>query len=225
MRHPVVLDRVVKYYEEGPTRRSVLNQASAEIFPGSFVVIKGRSGCGKTTLLNLIAGLDLPNSGDIHLGGKIINEMDERSRTLYRRRHCGFVFQFFNLIPTLNIRENLSISLDLNRFTNEAKQNRIKELLEFVGLEDRAESFPDQLSGGEQQRCAICRALAHNPSLMLADEPTGNLDAKTETVVLDLLESLPRQSANTLLIATHSDLVAERADRVLLIEDGELTER
>jgi putative ABC transport system ATP-binding protein len=219
----VVLEDLDKYYMEGATRRKVLSGAVARIERGTIVAVRGRSGSGKTTLLNLIAGLDLPDGGSVRVGGHGIDTMDDRARTLFRRRHCGFVFQFFNLVPTLTVRENIMIGLELNAFDDETKGSRTRDLLAAIGLADRRDSFPDQLSGGEQQRVALARALAHEPGLLLADEPTGNLDAATELAVLDLIGRLPRERGTTVIIATHSELVAAHADRVLAIDSGVLT--
>jgi putative ABC transport system ATP-binding protein len=220
----VVLENLEKYYTEGTARRTVLSRASAKIERGSFTAIRGRSGSGKTTLLNLIAGLDLPDSGVVRIDGHDIQAMDDRSRTLFRRRHCGFVFQFFNLVPTLTVLEIVLIGLELNDVEAGARDRRSRELLDAIRLPDRAGSFPDQLSGGEQQRVALARALAHEPGLLLADEPTGNLDADSELEVLELLRRLPEQRNTTVIVATHSELVAGHADRVLSINAGVLTD-
>lgn len=223
MTEHVVLEQVDKRYTEGSTRRTVLSRASGRIERGTLVAVQGRSGSGKTTLLNLIGGLDVPDHGVIRVAGEALEAMDDRSRTLFRRRHCGFVFQFFNLVPTLTVQENATIGLDLNGFDEATKQSRGQALLQTVGLTDRGHSFPDQLSGGEQQRVALIRALAHEPGLLLADEPTGNLDAATELEMLELIARLPREQNTTVLLATHSDLVAGYADRVLTIDAGVLT--
>jgi len=220
----VVLEDVEKHYAEGTTRRRVLARAGARIDKGSITAVRGRSGSGKTTLLNLIAGLDLPDAGAVRIGEAAIHAMTDHERTLFRRRHCGFVFQFFNLIPTLTARENILIGLELNGFDETTRAQRPGELLAEVGLADRADSFPEQLSGGEQQRVALIRALAHEPGLLLADEPTGNLDADTELEMLDLVRNLPRERRTTVIIATHSELVAGYADRVLSIESGVLAD-
>lgn len=220
----VELEEVYKHYEEGAARRNVLSRASAKIERGSFVAFQGRSGSGKTTLLNLVAGLDVPDGGVVRVDGRDIQGMDDRARTLFRRRHCGFVFQFFNLIPTLTALENVLVSLELNNIDVDTRIRRSRELLEAVRLWDRAGSFPDQLSGGEQQRVALARALAHEPGLLLADEPTGNLDAESELEVLDLIRRLPGETGATIIVATHSELVAESADRVLAISAGVLTD-
>ncbi len=219
----LVLEDVDKYYAEGGARRRVLAHAGARIDRGSITAIQGRSGSGKTTLLNLIAGLDVPDAGIIRVDGQAIHTMNDHARTLFRRRRCGFVFQFFNLVPTLTVRENILIGLELNGFDATTRARRPGELLAEVGLADRGDSFPDQLSGGEQQRVALVRALAHEPGLLLADEPTGNLDAQTELEMLDLVRRLPREHGTTVVMATHSELVAGYADRVLFIESGVLS--
>lgn len=219
----VLLSGVSKCFQEGSGERAVLEGIDATIAPGEFVAVQGRSGSGKTTLLNLIAGLDVPDTGEVFVDGQAINRMSDRERTLFRRRQLGFVFQFFNLIPTLTVRENLRFSLDLNRIGEKEANAIIVSLLGKMGLGDRADSFPDRLSGGEQQRVAIARALAHGPRLVLADEPTGNLDQESEAEVLELLDELPRRQGATLLVATHSNEIARGADRVLSIRDGRLT--
>jgi len=220
----VVLQDLDKYYVEGKARRCVLSRAGACIDRGTIVAIRGRSGSGKTTILNLVAGLDLPDAGSVRIDDHEIQAMDDRARTLFRRRHCGFVFQFFNLVPTLTAQENVMISLELNGISGSAAEARVRELLDSVGLADRGASFPDQLSGGEQQRIALVRALAHEPGLLLADEPTGNLDADTELEILDLIAGLPASNDTTVILATHSDLVAGYADRVLTIDGGNLSD-
>jgi len=220
----VVLQNVDKSFKEGGATRRVLADASVTIERGAIVALQGRSGSGKTTLLNLIAGLDLADAGAVRIDGEDIQAMNDRERTLLRRRRCGFVFQFFNLVPTLTARENILISLELNGFAAATAARRAAALLDAVGLAGRGGSFPDQLSGGEQQRIALARALAHQPGLLLADEPTGNLDAATELEVLALLRALPRQHDTTVLIATHSELVAGYADRTLTLDGGGLAE-
>lgn len=220
----VVLEDIEKFYSEGAARREVLARAGTRVEQGGITAIRGRSGSGKTTLLNLIAGLDVPDAGTVRVAGEDIHAMSDHARTLFRRRHCGFVFQFFNLVPTLTARENVLIGLELNGFDEAARAQRPGELLASVGLGDRADSFPDQLSGGEQQRVALARALAHEPGLLLADEPTGNLDAETELAMLELIRRLPGERGTTVIIATHSDLVAGYADRVLSIESGVLAD-
>jgi len=215
----VRLDHVTKDYTEGRELRHVLKDASLEVGEGEFVAIRGRSGSGKSTVLNLVAGIDQPSSGEIYLAGKALSRLGAHERTLLRRDHIGFVFQFFNLIPTLRVLENVMLPAELSG-RDEAR--RAAELLERVGLADRASSFPDRLSGGEQQRVAIARALVCDPRLVLADEPTGNLDDATGATVMGLLDALTRRAGKTLLLATHSREVAALADRVLTIEGGRL---
>ena len=215
----VRLDRVTKDYSEGRELRHVLKEASLEVGEGEFVAIRGRSGSGKSTVLNLVAGIDQPSSGEIYLAGRALSRLGAHERTLLRRDHIGFVFQFFNLIPTLRVLENVLLPAELSG-RDEAR--RAAELLERVGLADRASSFPDRLSGGEQQRVAIARALVCDPRLVLADEPTGNLDDATGATVMGLLDALTRRAGKTLLLATHSREVAALADRVVTIEGGRL---
>ena len=218
----IELRDVTKSYLEGGTRHVVLAGVDARFDEGEIVPLLGRSGSGKSTLLNLIAGIDLPDSGDVLVDGAAINSMGDRDRTLYRRR-VGFVFQFFNLIPTLTVEENLLLPLELTRGRLDSDdRRRAAELLERVSLADRGATFPDRLSGGEQQRVALARALVHQPRLLLADEPTGNLDQDTGAAVLALMESLCRRDGLTLIMATHSREVAAVADRVLQVEHGKL---
>lgn len=218
------LRRVTKIYQEGSEEHVVLREADLVIAAGERVVLLGRSGSGKSTLLNLLSGIDLPTSGEVLLHGEDLVRLSERERTLKRRHEIGFVFQFFNLIPTLNVEENLLLPLELAGRSGDAERERALELLDFVGLGNRRRSFPDVLSGGEQQRVAIARALAHDPLLLLADEPTGNLDVETADQVLELLEKAIRETGKTMIMATHSREVAELADRVLRVEDGHLVE-
>jgi len=215
----IVLKDVSKTYAEGRSARVVLEAVSLQVDAGEFVAVQGSSGSGKSTLLSIIAGLDLPDSGFVEIEGRRINTMGERERTLYRRESIGFVFQFFSLIPTLTVSENIGLGLELNNREKEI-DTRVKYLLDKISLADRRNSYPDRLSGGEQQRVAIARAIAHSPTLVLADEPTGNLDEETESNILDLLKQLNDLQGTTLLVATHSADVAARADRVLQI--GEL---
>jgi putative ABC transport system ATP-binding protein len=207
-------------YQEGGRLRTVLNGLDIEIKQGECVALLGRSGCGKSTLLNLISGIDQADAGEIYINGLNLTGMSENERTLFRRRHIGFVYQFFNLIPTLTVEENLLLPLELNGLDKSAAL----ELLSAVDLSDRRATFPDRLSGGEQQRVAIARALVHNPLLVLADEPTGNLDAETGRHMLQLLDRLVRKTGKTLFLVTHSEDAVKLADRVLTLENGRLTE-
>ncbi len=216
------LEHVSKSYAEGTETRSVLRDTSVTIEAGELVAIRGRSGSGKSTLLNLVAGLDLPTTGDVFVEEACVSRLSARDRTVFRRDRVGFVFQFFNLIPTLSVIENVRLPAELGGAGAKAAHGRARALLDAVGLGDRASQFPDRLSGGEQQRVAIARALVQNPQLVLADEPTGNLDDTTSQMVLDLLDRVTRQAGKTLVLVTHSREVAARADRVLTIEDGHL---
>jgi len=217
------LERLSKSYREGDQTRVVLREAEASFGQGEFVAILGKSGSGKSTLLNLISGIDEADAGSIWLDGRDLTALDEHQRTLYRRHHIGFVFQFFNLIPTLTVWENVVLPLELAGVANGLVRARVEPLLDAVGLLDRHSTFPDRLSGGEQQRVAIARALAHDPLLVLADEPTGNLDEGTGRQVLDLLDRLTRQAGKNMIMVTHSAEAAAYADRVLVLQDGKLT--
>ncbi len=220
----IELHQVTKSYDEGESRRLVLDRVDARVEEGEMVVLLGRSGSGKSTLLNLVSGIDPPDSGRVMVGGHDLGALSERRRTLFRRDAIGFIFQFFNLIPTLTVEENLLLPLELQGKVADADRRRARDLLAEVGLGDRGQTFPDRLSGGEQQRVAVARALAHDPLLVLADEPTGNLDADIGEQVLDLLDRLTRQAGKTLVMVTHSRSVADLADRVLRIQDHKLVE-
>jgi putative ABC transport system ATP-binding protein len=221
----VELQHLSKTYREGEAERVVLRDVSLAVAEGEIAVLVGRSGSGKSTLLNLIAGIDRPTAGTVVVNGTDLTALDEQARTRFRRQHIGFVFQFFNLLPLLTVEENLLLPLDLNGRADARGVARARALLERVGLGGRGASFPDRLSGGEQQRVAIARALIHEPDIILADEPTGNLDADTAAGVLDLLDALAREAGRTVLMATHSREVIGVADRILSIERGALVER
>ena len=220
----VELRALSKSYPEGRGERVVFRDLSVGIRRGETVALLGRSGSGKSTLLNLIAGIDLPTAGEVILDGTNLTGLSEQSRTLFRRRHIGLVFQSFNLIPTLTVMENLLLPMELNGKTGERPRASAQDLLGRVGLADRAGAYPDRLSGGEQQRVAVARAVVHDPFLLLADEPTGSLDAETGKRVLELLVGLVRNKDRTMIIATHSDSVARVTGRVIAIRDGCLVE-
>jgi putative ABC transport system ATP-binding protein len=220
----IELRNLSKAYEEGDRHRVVLREATVGIDRGELAVLVGRSGSGKSTLLNLISGIDLPDSGDIVIDGVMVSALSERERTLFRRDRIGFVFQFFNLIPTLTVEENLLLPLELKGRVSQAQRRTALDLLAEVGLADRAGSYPDRLSGGEQQRVAVARALAHDPLIVLADEPTGNLDLETGLQVLEILDRLTRQAGKTMVMVTHSREVIGLADRVFRVDDGRLVE-
>jgi putative ABC transport system ATP-binding protein len=218
------LDRVCKSFEEGRHQRVVLHEVSAEFAPGEFVVLVGKSGSGKSTLLNLVSGIDTPSSGQVWVAGQELTRLSEHARTLFRRKQIGFIFQFFNLVPTLTVFENMLLPLELNGRAAQRDRDFAIELLGQVGLADRRDTYPDKLSGGEQQRIAVARALVHDPLLVLADEPTGNLDEETGRQVLDLLDTLTRQAGKNLLMVTHSSEVVGLADRVFRMHEGHLVE-
>lgn len=220
----IALENVSRSFTEGRARHRVLDSVSMSVVSGEMVALRGRSGSGKSTLLNLISGIDRPDEGRVRVGGAELTALGERDRTLFRRRHIGFVYQAFNLVPTLPVGENIRLVLELNGWSARESDNRIQELLKAVGLDHRAGSYPDVLSGGEQQRVAIARALAHRPSVILADEPTGNLDDRTAEIVLRLLGDMVREAGATLLMATHSNSVAASCDRVLEVRDANLVE-
>jgi putative ABC transport system ATP-binding protein len=214
----------VKIYGRDESEVRALDGVSVEFAKGVYTAIMGPSGSGKSTLLNLIGGIDVPTSGEIVVDGADLARSTEAARTLFRRHHVGFVFQFFNLIPTLTVEENLRLPLELNGRPHDAARERVAALLAEVGLGDRGPAFPEQLSGGEQQRVAVARALVHEPLLVLADEPTGNLDLDTGRQVLDLLDRLTRRAGRTMVMATHSREVVGLADRTFRLQDGRLVE-
>lgn len=218
----VELTGIAKSFREGERERVIFRSASLVVGQGEWLILLGKSGSGKSTLLNLISGIDLPDRGEISVAGTQLNRLSERERTLFRRKWIGFVFQFYNLIPTLTVAENVLLPLELVGAVSAPERARAFSLLDEIGLADLGGSYPDRLSGGEQQRVAILRALIHKPALLLADEPTGNLDAETGAQVLALLHRLVRQTGTTMVLVTHSAAVARLADRVLTIIDGQL---
>jgi putative ABC transport system ATP-binding protein len=213
----IKLDGVTKNYRMGQVLVPALRAISLDIFPGEFIVLLGPSGSGKTTLLNLIGGLDSPSSGKITVGGSEISRLKERQLTQYRRTQVGFIFQFFNLIPTLTARENVEFAGELVN-----RRRFAVDLLKEVGLEERLNHFPSQLSGGENQRVAIARALATDPPLMLCDEPTGSLDYETGKRILKLLKVLNQTKHKTIVVVTHNAPVGAIADRVVYMHDGRI---
>ena len=219
-----MLRNLRKHYTEGDQQRVIFTDLNLNIGRGEFVALLGQSGSGKSTLLNLLGGIDLPDAGQIRISDRLLTALSEVERTRFRRRHIGFVFQFFNLIPTLTVAENLLLPLELNGLATPDQRDRALELLDQVGLGDRRASFPERLSGGEQQRLALARALVHGPWLLLADEPTGNLDAVTGERILELLLVLHRQAETTMVMVTHSREVAARADRILMLDNGQIRE-
>jgi putative ABC transport system ATP-binding protein len=214
--------QLTKTYARADREFCVLKDISEEIIQGDFVAIRGRSGSGKSTLLNLTAGIDKPTSGQVYIQGKPLARLSRRQQAAIRREEIGFIFQFFNLIPTLKVLENVALPMELAGRDRSDANDRARYLLSRVGLEDRADDFPDRLSGGEQQRIAIARSLIMQPPLILADEPTGNLDQRTGDEVMDLLQELLDENSSSMIMVTHSRQIAERADRVLTIQDCRL---
>ena len=225
MSAPVIEFRhLCKSYWEADQEHVVLNDVNGEVHEGEFIVLFGKSGCGKSTLLNLISGIDAPSRGDILVEGQSLSEMSEDERTLFRRRHIGFVFQSFNLIPTLTVRDNLLLPLELTGQLDNGGGTGLVDMLEELDMAHRIDYYPDRLSTGEQQRIAIARALIHNPPIILADEPTGNLDHDTGQDVLNLLDQLVRRAGRTMIMVTHSREVIGMADRLVTIRDCRLEE-
>jgi putative ABC transport system ATP-binding protein len=222
--HVLILENLSRSFREGGREHRVLDGVSARIGSGESVAVIGRSGSGKSTLLNVVSGIDRVDAGTVQIDGQDVSGLREPERTRFRRRHIGFIYQFFNLVPTLNAEENVRLVLELNGVHGAEARRRSAALLSEVGLGDRLQSAIDTFSGGEQQRVAIARALVHEPSLLLADEPTGNLDEETAREVYPLLTSLVRKRGATLLLVTHDRTLAASADRTLEMRDGRLCE-
>ena len=210
-----------KIYGSGEAEVKALKNINLNIEQGEFVAIVGQSGSGKSTLLHLIGGVDIPSSGEVIIDGKNIYKLKEKELSILRRRKLGFVFQFFNLIPVLTAEENIEMPVLLDN--GKIDKNYMNELLKLLGLEERRNHHPSELSGGQQQRVSIGRALANKPSIILADEPTGNLDSKNSKEVLELLKYCAKKYNQTLILITHDINIAKSADRVITIEDGQIT--
>jgi putative ABC transport system ATP-binding protein len=221
----LLLKDVKKTYEikGGKSNVAALRGVNMEIKRGAMIAIKGPSGSGKTTLLQMIGALDVPTSGEVWVNGKNISKMKEKDLTEYRGKTIGFVFQSFNLIPNLTALENVELPMEARNIPKKKRRERASELLETVGMDERTNYKPLKLSGGEAQRVAIARALANEPSIILADEPTGNLDSKTGTTIISLLDKLRTEKGTTVMIVTHSDSVARMCDRTFTIKDGKIT--
>ncbi|EQE02233.1 ABC transporter family protein [Clostridioides difficile P11] len=214
-------ENLSKHYGKGESLVRALDNVDLEINEGEFVAIIGKSGSGKSTLLHMIGGLDIPTSGKVYIDNKNIFTLKEEELAVFRRRKIGFIFQSYNLIPSLNVWENVVLPIGLDG--REVDESFIKELLKSLGLENKHDVLPNTLSGGQQQRGAIARALATRPAIILADEPTGNLDSKTSDEVMSILKSMSKKYSQTLVMITHDDSIAQMADRVIFIEDGRVS--
>lgn len=212
--------KLTKYYGAEPNITKALDGVSLTIEEGEFVAIVGTSGSGKSTLLNMIGGLDTPTSGSVHVKGKELAKMSDEQLTLFRRRNIGFVFQNYNLVPVLNVYENITLPVELDGDT--VDKSFMDEVVHMLSLEDKLSNIPTNLSGGQQQRVAIARAIVSKPAIVLADEPTGNLDSRTSNDVLGLLKETSRRFRQTLVMITHNNEIAQLADRIIRIEDGRI---
>ncbi len=220
MREILETEDLVKYYSSGNGVVKAVDHTSLKIRAGEFTAIVGRSGSGKSTLLHMLGGLDRPDSGKVYLEGEDIFSLKEEKLAVFRRRKIGFIFQSYNLIPSLNVWENIVLPIGLDGCR--ADQKYVRRIVEQIGMEDRLHALPSTLSGGQQQRGAIARALASRPAVILADEPTGNLDSKTELDVVSLLKSCVAEYGQTLVMITHDETIAQMADRMIVIEDGKV---
>ena len=220
----IELQEVTKTYKRDAVEVPVLDRLTISVAAGEFLGLMGPSGSGKTTLLNLLAGIDRPTRGSIRIGDTEISHLPEGALAAWRARHIGFIFQLYNLIPVLTAFENVELPLLLTNLTKKQRRDHVTTALGIVGLDDRAQHYPRQLSGGQEQRVAIARAIVTDPTLLLADEPTGDLDAKSGAEVLTLLQRLNREYKKTIVMVTHDPHAAERATRVLHLEKGTLAE-
>jgi ABC-type lipoprotein export system ATPase subunit len=218
----LAIERLTKTYEDGANRVTALREVDLVIRPGELVGLMGPSGCGKSTLLNLVGLIDRPSGGRVVIAGRDASRLDDDALTLLRRGHVGYVFQFFNLLPTLTLRENAALPLALAGTPAKAHREAAGALLAELGLAEQADRYPHQVSGGQMQRAAIARAIIHGPALVLADEPTGNLDSATGRTILDLLERICKERGQTILMATHSEEAAAMCDRIVRMRDGKI---
>ena len=212
--------KLKKYYGTGPNLVRALDGVSLNVDPGEFVAIVGTSGSGKSTLLHMLGGLDSPTSGDVIVDGKELSKMNDDQLTIFRRRNIGFVFQSYNLVPILNVYENIVLPIELDG--EKPDKGFIDKVVQMLGLTEKCNNLPNSLSGGQQQRVAIARALATKPAIILADEPTGNLDSKTSQEVLGLFKMTSQQFRQTIVMITHNNEIAQLADRIIRIEDGRI---
>ncbi|MGL5348155.1 MAG: ABC transporter ATP-binding protein [Peptostreptococcaceae bacterium] len=213
-------DNLKKYYGNGENLVKAIDDTNIDIKEGEFVAIVGKSGSGKSTLLHMIGGLDNPTDGKVYINNKDIFDLKEEELAIFRRRNIGFIFQHFNLIPSLNVWENITLPIGLDG--KEVNKDFVNDIVKSLGLADKVESLPNTLSGGQQQRVAIARALVARPAIILADEPTGNLDSKTSDEVMSLLKTMIKKYSQTLVMITHDETIAQMADRVIYIEDGKV---
>lgn len=211
-----------KYYGSEPSIVKALDGVDLEVEQGSFAAVVGTSGSGKSTLLHMLGGLDTPSEGSVQVAGKELSAMDDDELTIFRRRQIGFVFQAYNLVPVLNAYENIVLPIELDG--SQVDRNYVMEIVKMIGMEKRLKNMPNQMSGGEQQRIAIARALATKPAILLADEPTGNLDSRTSQDVLGLLKTTGARFGQTIVMITHNEEIAQMADTLIRIEDGKITE-
>lgn len=211
-----------KYYGEGENIVKAIDNTNINIFQGEFVAIVGKSGSGKSTLLHMLGALDKPTSGKVIIDNKDISTMKEEDLAIFRRRKIGFIFQYYNLIPSINVWENIVLPIGLD--SRKVDKDFVNDILDTLGLKEKKHNMPNTLSGGQQQRVAIARALASKPSIILADEPTGNLDSKTEEEVLTLLKLTAKKYNQTIVMITHDEGIAQMADRIICIEDGKVVE-
>ena len=215
------VENLVKTYGKGETKINAVDDISFTINKGEFVAIVGASGSGKSTLLHLIGGVDRPTSGKVYIDGKDIYALNNDNLAIFRRRQIGLIYQFYNLIPILNVEENITLPCDLDGC--EIDKKRLQEMLKTLGLENRRTHLPNQLSGGQQQRVSIGRAMINNPAIMLADEPTGNLDSKNTQIILDIFKKL-KEKKKTIIVITHDKHVANTADRIVYMKDGKIAD-
>lgn len=222
MRNVIVTKHLTKSFLNGKEMFKALDDVHMHVNKGEFVAVMGPSGSGKSTLLQLLGGLDLPSGGDVMIDDIAMKDLSEKERTLFRRRHIGFVFQHYQLLPTLTVEENIALPLDADKVSKIEIKTKVAKLIKAMGLEGKEGLFPNVLSGGQQQRVAIARALSTNPRLILADEPTGNLDRKIGTEILQLLSRLHKNEHQTIVMVTHDIFAAGYADRVMMLKDGKI---
>lgn len=213
-------ENLSKVYGKGENKVVALDNVSFSVEKGEFVAIVGASGSGKSTLLHLVGGVDRPTKGKVYINGKNIYEMNDDKLAIFRRRQIGLIYQFYNLIPILNVEENITLPLELDN--RKADKKQLKQLLKLLGLEYRKDHLPNELSGGQQQRVSIGRALITNPAIILADEPTGNLDSKSSDEIVSLLKKSNKEYNQTIIMITHNMEIAQQADRIIQIEDGKI---